>query len=379
MSKAYLISKLAVVLFATTAALTTAEAQQKPGPNNAITDVPGILVGHSTRREAQTGTTALVFPSGALMGVSPSGGAPGTRLSTLLTAQHQDSLRVVMHGLLLSGGSIYGLDTACGIVKYLDENGFGFGGRAHVPGAIIFDLGRGKIDAPPGKGSDPCRDGYVAASNATGGSIEQGSVGAGTGARAGGLKSGLGTASTVLEDGTVIGVLVVVNAAGKVYNPNSSCELYALWLEMNDEFGNVGVPPKGCSTSPDETDIRAGENTTIGVIATNAPLTAGQTERLAIIANDGMARAIRPAHETGDGDTVFGVTLVEDPSTVAQQNFVEAKQFRKILSAAADTYSRAITHAVLKANPELGETYCVRFPGACEVIGNKNSLRPASK
>lgn len=343
-----------------------AAAEPRTGPKNAITDIPGILVGHSTRLDAQTGTTALLFPRGALMGVSPSGGAPGTRLSTLLTAQHQDSLRVVMHGLVLSGGSIYGLDTACGVVKYLDEQRLGFFGRAHVPGAIIFDLGRGQIDAPPGKGDDPCRDGYIAASNASDGPVEQGSVGAGTGARAGGLKSGLGTASTVLDDGTIIGALVVVNAAGKVYNENASCELYTLWLEMEDEFGDVGIPPQGCATATEtKEEVRPGENTTIGVIATNAPLTAGQTERLAIVANDGLARAIRPAHETLDGDTVFGVTVVEEPATVAQDKFVEFKAFRTILAVAADTYSRAITHAILKANPALGVTYCERFPGAC--------------
>jgi len=336
------------------------------GPNNAITDVPGILVGHSTRREAQTGSTALIFPEGALMGMSPSGGAPGTRLGALLTAQHQDAQRVVMHGLALSGGSIYGLDTACGVVKFLDEKGWTYGGRAHVPGAIIFDLGRGEVDAPPGRGDKPCEDGYVAASNAKEGPVEQGSVGAGTGARAAGMKSGLGTASAVMADGTVVGALVVVNPAGRVYNVNADCELYTLWLELDDEFGDVKAPPQGCSTSPKDMElIRPGENTTIGVIATSAPLTAGQTERLAIVANDGMARAIRPAHSTSDGDAVFSVTLGDDPATVAQSNFVEAEQFRDILSVAADVYARAITHAVLNADPELGETYCVRFPGAC--------------
>lgn len=341
-----------------------------PGPNNAITDVSGILVGHSTRIDALTGTTSLIFPDGALMAMSPSGGAPGTRLSTLLTAQHQDSLRVVMHGLVLSGGSIYGLDTACGTVRYLDEQGVGFGGRAHVPGAIIFDLGRGEVDEPPGTGPDPCMDGYIAASSAADGPVPQGSVGAGTGARAGGLKSGLGTASIVMEDGTIIGALVVVNSAGRVYNEDSKCELYTLWLEQDDEFGRVRVPPNGCGQmARTELDIRPGENTTIGVIATSAPLTAGQTERLAIVTNDGMARAIRPAHATGDGDTIFAVTVAEDPSTVHQETFVERQQFNRILSAAADVYSRAITHAILSADPSLGETYCVRFPIACPPPG----------
>jgi L-aminopeptidase/D-esterase-like protein len=345
-------------------AASTAAAQT--GPNNAITDVPGIRVGHSTRPEAATGTTAFVFPTGALMGVSPSGGAPGTRLATLLTAQHQDSQRVVMHGLVLSGGSIYGLDTACGVVRYLDEEGFQYGGRAHVPGAIIFDLNRGEIDAPPGTGSNPCRDGYIAASTARTGAVQEGSVGAGTGARAGGLKSGLGTASTVLPDGTVVGALVVVNAAGRVYNDLSKCELYTLWLEQDDEFGRVRPPRQGCTVNPALPEAKPGENTTIGVIATSAPLTAGQTERLAIVTNDGLARAVRPAHATGDGDTVFAVTTADDPATVEQSSFVESGgPFSRILAAAADTYARAITHAIINADPALGETYCERFPTAC--------------
>lgn len=361
-------------LLATTAALTVVygllgvpAASAATGENNAITDVPGIHVGHSTRPEAATGTTALVFPDGALMGVSPSGGAPGTRLSTLLTAQHQDSLRVVMHGLVLSGGSIYGLDTTCGVVKYLDEQGVGFGGRAHVPGAIIFDLGRGEVDAPPGTGNDPCHDGYVAASTASDGPVEMGAVGGGTGARAGGIKGGVGTASSVLPDGTVIGALVVVNSAGRVYNEDNQCELYTLWLEQDNEFGNVRVPPQGCDGNQAAPAWNPGENTTIGVIATSAPLTAGQTERLAVVANDGMARAIRPAHSTGDGDTVFGVTTAGNPARIAQDEFVESRQFRGILSEAADVYSRAITHAVLAPEDGLGvaETYCERFPNAC--------------
>lgn len=125
-------------------------------------------------------------------------------------------------------------------------------------------------------------------------------------------------------------------------------------------------PTRGCDNSRPRPPARPGENTTIGVIATSAPLTAAQTERLAIVTNDGMARAIRPAHSTGDGDTVFSVTTAEDPATVHQDTFVESgRECSRILSAAADTYSRAITHAALSANPDTGETYCERFPTAC--------------
>lgn len=371
-------------LLAVLAATFAGAAGAQTGPNNAITDVPGVEVGHSTRTDALTGTTALIFRDGALLGYAPSGGAPGNRLAALLTSTHQDSQRVVFHGLTLSGGSIYGLDTACGAVKYLDEQGLGFGEprRPYVPGAIIFDLGRGPINAPPGRSTptnpDPCSDGYIAASNASGGPVEQGSVGGGTGARAGGLQSGLGTASTVLSDGTVVGALVVVNSGGGVYNTRNECELYTLWLEQDDEFGDVGPPAGGCEdASTGLPPSLPGQNTTIGVVATNAPLTAGQTQRMAIIAGDGMARAIKPAHGNGDGDTVFGVATGGDPSTVEQSSYVTNSG--TIYQAAADAYSRAITHAILSADPDLTtrETYCERFPTACPSAGSGAGATPA--
>ena len=343
-----------------------------PGPNNAITDVPGIEVGHSTRVDALTGTTAILFRNGALMGYAPSGGAPGDRLGALLTARHQDSERIVFHGLTLSGGSIYGLDTACGVVKYLREQGIGYGTpkRPYVPGAIIFDLGRGSINAPPGRSTPTnpyvCSDGYIAASTAAGGHVAMGSVGGGTGASAGGLRSGFGTASVALADGIFVGAAVIVNSGGGVYNTvDGTCELYALWLEDSNEFGDTRAPTGGCA-GPNLSlpPIVPGQNTTIGVIATNAPLTAGQAERMAIIAGDGMARAIRPAHGAGDGDTVFGVVTSDDPSTVGKTTFQGS--VGQINNAAADAYSRAIVHAILNADPALSrETYCERFPSAC--------------
>lgn len=357
------------------------------GPNNAITDVPGVELGHSTRINALTGTTALLFRNGALMGYAPSGGAPGDRLGALLTARHQDSERIVFHGLTLSGGSIYGLDTACGVVKYLQEQGIGFGNpkRAYVPGAIIFDLGRGPITAPPGRSTptnpDVCSDGYIAASSAAGGPVEMGSVGGGTGASAGGLRSGFGTASVALPNGIFVGAAVVVNPGGGVYNTvDGTCELYALWLEDSNEFGNTRAPVGGCASQQSPSalpPIVPGQNTTIGVIATNAPLTAGQAERMAIIAGDGMARAIRPAHGAGDGDTVFGVVTSDDPSTVAKTAF--QGNLGQINNAGADAYSRAIVHAVLNANPALGsptnQTYCERFPSACPDLGATSNVK----
>ncbi len=351
------------------AAAPAVAAPPSTGPNNAITDVPGTLVGHSTRPDARTGTTSLVFLDGSLMGFASASGGPETHLSTLLTGQHQDTLRVAMHGLVLSGGSVYGLDTVCGTVRYLDEQGVGFGGRAHVPGATIFDLGRGQVDAPPGKPTnanpDPCSDGYIAASTASGGAVEQGSVGGGTGAMAGELVGGLGTASTVLPNGTVVGALAIVNSSGRVYDDLGRCELFGLEFELDHEFGRARAPSKGCK----RTDVSVPERgplqgNVVGVVATSAPLTGGQTEQLAIVVGDGIAQSVRPAHSSADGNAVFGVTVVDDPATIPQTSFVEADELADIYDAAVKAFSRAITHAVLNANSDFGVTYCEKFPQA---------------
>jgi L-aminopeptidase/D-esterase-like protein len=360
---------LPVALFAAAVLAAPAHAAA-PGPNNAITDVPGVQVGHDTKKFAGTGTTVLVMPSGALMGSSPSGGAPGNRVTTLLHATYQDDLRTPIFGILLNGGSIFGLQAACGVVEFLQEKGLGiqFGNRTIplVPGAIIFDLGRGR-DAQQGDDviPDQCANGYRAASNARDGRVAEGSVGAGTGARSGGIKGGVGTASMVLDDGTVIGALVVVNSVGRPYNQDDDCSLYTLYLEQNDEFGRVRRPPSGCETDVPFRMAPPGQHTTIGVIATNARLSAAQVERLAQDADDGFARAIRPAHTAGDGDTIYGLSTAV-PNDVAGSAGVDGGKFTQITVQAADVYSRAITHAIINAtNLDVAETYCERFPSAC--------------
>ena len=350
-------------------ALAGPAAAQEPGRHNAITDVPGVTVGHKTDRQAGTGTTALIMPEGALMGASPSGGAPGNRVTTLLRATFQDSMPTPIYGVMLNGGSIFGLQAACGVVQYLQERNLGlpFGGQTVplVPGAIIFDLGRGRDVAREGEDDIPkdCSDGYAAAAAARGGRVQQGSVGAGTGARSGGVKGGLGTASAVLPDGTVIGALVVVNSSGRPYNPDDGCELNALWSEKDDEFGDARRPPNECQQAPPPPTPRDGENTTIGVIATNAPLTAGQVERLSQLGEDGFARAIRPAHTPGDGDTLYAMSTAEN---AGQAREVDTGAFRTIGAEAGDVYTRAITKAILNArNTGVAATYCETFPGAC--------------
>jgi L-aminopeptidase/D-esterase-like protein len=366
----------AVTSGAALAAQTAATGHAAAGPNNAITDVPGVEVGSSTRIDAMTGTTSLVFRHGSIIGYDSPGGAPIGHLETLLDGQHEDSQRVVFHGLVLSGGDTFGLDTICGTVRYLDEQGLGYSNprRPHVPGGALFDLDRGSIDLPPGRTPDPCMDGYVAASAATSGPLAQGSVGVGTGATVGDVKGGLGTASTVLPDGTIIGALVAVNSSGRVYDPTGTCGLYGLTLGLNNEFGVTRVPPDGCGNADLTLPTPSGpaEGNTIGVIATSAPLTASQTEELAHAGTEGQAYAIRPAHGN-DGDEVFAVTLPadlkapynpSDPASVTQTSWVESTQFNEIYNAAAETYARAIVHAVLAADPTLGPTYCAKFPNS---------------
>jgi L-aminopeptidase/D-esterase-like protein len=202
-----------------------------------------------------------------------------------------------------------------------------------------------------------------------------GSVGAGTGARSGGIKGGLGTASTVLPDGTVIGALVVVNSSGRPYNPDDDCVLYTLWLEQGNEFGSTRRPPKGCESAQPPTATPAGQATTIGVIATNARLTAAQVQRLADMTNDGFARAIRPAHGAGDGDTIYGVSTAV-PNDAPGSAGAGAAQFGAIVTEAPDVYARAITHAILSAeNLGVAQTYCERFPNAkCPRAGKQTAV-----
>ncbi|QXJ21279.1 P1 family peptidase [Actinomadura graeca] len=346
----------------------------RTGPRNAITDVPGIEVGHYTDRANITGTTVLIMPKGATAGADVRGGAPGTVNTDLLDPV---ALQPDVHGLFLSGGSVMGLSAYAGVVQYLREQGLGmkFGGQTVpvVPGAIVFDLGQG-ADAHDRMEKTPGLDaGYQAAKAATSGPVPMGSVGAGTGTGTGGpsgvrLKGGVGTASIDLGDGLYVGALVVLNSAGKVYNQAAGCELYSLYMEVGNEFGDTRRPPGGCRTSgpgpksasrPGRTDRKVDENTTIGVVATNATLTAAQAQKMAQVAHDGLARAIRPAHTMGDGDTTFAVST-------RMRGAADDRTFEALLDIAAGAFSRASAHAALAATP-LGDrpTYCQVFPGAC--------------
>ncbi|MDQ3512197.1 MAG: P1 family peptidase [Chloroflexota bacterium] len=272
-----------------------------PGPLNAITDVPGIEVGHHTHERVLRGTTAVLCRGGAAAGVSVRGSNPGTTHTDALAATTAGSL---VHGIGLTGGSLLGLSAVAGITEWLHGEGIGvavFGGLIPiVPGAVILDY----------RLSDPAvlptnEWGQKAAAAARGGRFARGNAGAGAGGTAGKgpgcvrTKGGLGTASLVLPGGIVVGALVVVNALGGLIHPVTG-KLYAT-------DGGFDVPLLYHQTDEEPEATASMSNTTLGVIATNAPLAKPQLIKVADLAHDGLARAIRPAHAMGDGDTIFAI------------------------------------------------------------------------
>ena len=306
--------------------------------NNGITDVPGITVGHWTDPEAITGCTAVLCPTGSLGGVSVRGASPGTRETDVL-----DPINRVeeVHAIMLSGGSAYGLGVADGAMRYLEENGIGVKVGENlvpiVPSAILFDLGIGDSKIRP-----TAEDGYQACKYASSDPVEQGCIGAGTGATVAktrgaekSVKSGLGSASINLGDGLLVGAIVAVNAIGSVYDPENGLLLagpridVAMSNSMDDLIsGNSFKLP----------DINA--NTTIGVVATNARLNKAQAKRLAVNSHDGLALAIRPSHLIGDGDTMFAI------STGEQGNIDGFTDMNRIIAGAIQAVSDSIKNAI---------------------------------
>lgn len=320
------------------------------GPNNAITDVRGILVGSHTDREAASGVTVVLAPGGAVAGVDVRGSAPGTRETDLL-----DPINLVeqVQAVVLSGGSVYGLAAAQGVVDWLARRGLGFSlGQGQVapivPAATLFDLGRGKSFVPP-VGPEW---GRLACRAAKDGPVEMGTAGAGTGAAAGGLKGGLGTASERLDSGLVAGALAAVNPFGSVIDPAAG-RPWEMGLEVGEEFGPARKRAVRLETTAREglPENPAGRNTTLGVVAVNARLTKAQATKVAQMAQDGLARAIRPAHTMFDGDTVFCLATGERELPLAEGFFAapQASALTELGRAAADCLARAIIRAVLAA------------------------------
>ena len=290
--------------------------------HNAITDVPGIKVGHYTDREAATGCTVILCEEGAIAGVDVRGSAPGTRETDPLRPM---SLVGKAHAILLSGGSAFGLDAAAGVMRYLEERGYGFDvGVAKVPtvpAAILFDLRIGNSRVRPGP-----EEGYKACLAASNGPVAEGCVGAGTGATVGKIlgpdrmtKGGLGTASQKIGNITV-GAVVAVNAFGDVVDPETGKIIAGPRDTERRGFLSTLEIMKWLAMSAAPT------NTTIGVVATDALLNKEQVNKIAQMAHDGLARAIRPAHTMVDGDAIFALaTGKEGPADVTLLGAVAAE------------------------------------------------------
>lgn len=324
-------------------------AEFSAGKRNLITDVAGLKVGNVSDTNLLSGVTAVVCDEPTVASVHVMGGAPGTRETDLLSPEN-----VVDHvdGLILSGGSAFGLDAASGAQAALQKQGRGFavGGQRIpiVPAAILFDLINGG-DKDWGTYS-PYRELGFQAVEAAGETFTLGTQGAGTGALTANLQGGLGSASCVLASGITIGALAAVNPLGSV-TMGDSAHFWAAPFELDGEFGDRGVP----HPVPDDVrDLRIkfrdkrraapGTNTTIAVIATDAKLTAAQAKRLAVAAHDGFARAIWPSHTPLDGDLVFGLatgTTGIEPGIDEQID---------LSAMAASTMSRAIARAVYEAD-----------------------------
>ncbi len=309
---------------------------------DAITDVAGIKVGHWTDRRAATGCTVVLYEKGAVGGVDVRGAAPGTYETDALRPGY---MVPNVYAIFLTGGSAFGLDSAAGIMRWCEEHGIGyaFGGSVIpiVSGAVIFDLGIGRRDVRPNAES-----GYQAAAAAQAGRVPEGTVGVGTGAtvaklmgRESALKGGVGTASESLDEGIVVGALVAVNAVGDIIDSRDGSTIAAPRAEDGSFADTLAVLRSG-RRRPAE------GNTTIGVVATNARLTKEQSNRLASVAHDGIARAIRPAHTQGDGDTLFAMATGEREIKAGRMIALEA------LTALA--VERAIVKGVLAAKSLAG-------------------------
>ncbi|CAM3932393.1 P1 family peptidase [Smaragdicoccus niigatensis] len=360
----------------------------RTGDRNSLTDVAGLLVGHYTELDsdasmgagAATGCTVVRAPGGATAAVDVRGGGPGTRETDLLDPSNTVQQ---VNAIVLAGGSAYGLAAADGVMHWLEEHGEGIAMAPPgpdgafvvpiVPGAVIFDLPVGAWRTRP-----TAEFGYRAAESAAV-DFACGTVGAGTGARAGSLKGGIGTASVVIEDGPargiVVAALMVANPVGSVYDPRTGVP----WGAMADgiEFFGLGTP--------DGADVAAARlrspkgtllNTTIGVVATDAKLSAGGCRRMAMAGHDGLGRAIRPAHSPLDGDTIFALStgLTESatgdeqgdlPVALGPAFLAELPRVDAVCAAAAVCVERAIVNAVLAATAVAGiPSYRDSFPSA---------------
>jgi L-aminopeptidase/D-esterase-like protein len=322
-------------------------------PTSGLTNVPGVQVGHFTDSRRPTGCTAILFRNGAIAGVDVRGAAPGTRETDLLNPINTVQQ---IHAVMLSGGSAYGLDTATGAMRFLEEHGIGFRlGKQIVPivpAAVLYDLSVGDGHFRPDAAA-----GYAACKAASSDPVAEGSLGAGAGATIGKffgprfmMKSGLGTASVAVGgSGIVVGAIVAVNAVGDVRDPATGQIIAG--ARKPDGSGFIDTMAR-LREGRSSADIEAGRNTTIGLVATNAIFDKAQMTKIAQMVHDGLARAINPVHTTMDGDTIFA----------ASTGTVKSPMDHGVVGAiAAEVMSEAVVRAVKLATGVLGIPACRDF------------------
>ena len=312
--------------------------------NNTLTAVDGVKVGHFTLSERPTGCTVVIVKDGTTGGVDVRGGAPGTRETDVLNPVNNVQ---IVNAITLSGGSAYGLDAASGVMRWLEEHKIGYPVGAAgivpiVPAAILFDLPFG--GKPTIRPNADC--GYKAAAAATSDSVAEGNVGAGAGAtvgKTGGrpMKAGVGSSAIRLPNGLVVAALVAVNAAGDIIDPASGQVIAG----TRTADGRHLADARKLLRAGGGRGGRAGENTTLGVVATNAKLTKAQAEKVAQMAHDGYARAISPVHTPGDGDTIF---------SLATGTWSGDANYGQIGSLAAEAMADAIVRAATQAASSQG-------------------------
>ncbi len=326
----------------------------KPGAHNLITDIAGLTVGNATDEKVKTGVTVLRCREPFVGAVDVRGGAPGVRETDTLAPEN---LVGRVDAVVLTGGSVFGLGAADGVANALSQSDVGLklsgAGPAIpiVPAAVLHDLGN---DGDKSWGAAPPynqlgEQALAAASDA----FALGSVGAGRGAMAGTVKGGLGSASMVLNDGVIVGALVAANPVGSVFMPDGKT-FYAWPWEQEGEFGDRPLPRERDCVGPIPAFSRLaqhskpGANTTIAIVATSAALTGVEAKRIAMMAHDGIARAVRPAHTPLDGDIVFAISTSAHPAHDGGDEF-RPMAVAAIGAAAADCLARATARAVYEA------------------------------
>jgi L-aminopeptidase/D-esterase-like protein len=322
-----------------------------PGQTNSIADISGLRVGQATDWDAKTGVSVVLCDEPMTAGISTLGGAPGTRDTDLL---RQGNSVEKVNGIALSGGSAFGLDAAGGVMAALAEQNIGYEVKGSVvpivPSAILFDLASG------GKKWEqrypPHRELGYEAVLAADRNVSLGSIGAGTGAIAGWLKGGIGSASSTMPNGVTVAALIAVNSLGQT-TIGDHANFWAAPFEMSSEFGGLG-PARNHHGADNMRlkffdELAEKQNTTIGIVATDADLTPSQCERLAVSGQDGLARAIWPCHTPLDGDCIFSLSNGERE--------IDERSFFLLCAAASAVCARAVARGVYEANALQNDPY----------------------